>query len=328
MPLAPGTRLGPYEILAPLGTGGMGEVYRARDTRLGRTVAIKVLAPGASRSGELAQRLENEARTISQLSHPNICTLHDIGHQDGMNYLVLEMVSGKTLREVLRGGKLSVREMVPIAVQVAEGLAKAHESGIIHRDLKPENVMVSAESVKILDFGLAKLSEGGAEARGGNTTVGLQTQPDVVLGTIAYMSPEQAKGSGLDFRSDQFSFGVMLYEMATGRRPFEGKTQAQTLLGIMQDEPEAISALNPEVPPPFFVGWWSGAWRRSRRSRYSRRAIWRGIWVRYGTGCRICKPGEPRRGPATCRCRVRRLLGGSRRWRRSAKCCCGEMYGW
>jgi predicted ATPase len=229
----------------------MGEVYRARDTRLGRTVAIKVLAAHASQSGELARRLENEARTISQLSHPNICTLHDIGHQDGMNYLVLEMVSGKTLREVLRAGKLSVREMVPIAVQIAEGLAKAHEVGIVHRDLKPENVMVSAESVKILDFGLAKLSEGGDDARGDNTTVGLQTQPDVLLGTIAYMSPEQAKGRGLDFRSDQFSFGVMLYEMATGRRPFEGKTQAQTLLGIMQDDPGAIGALNPEVPPPF-----------------------------------------------------------------------------
>jgi predicted ATPase/serine/threonine protein kinase len=251
MPLAPGTLLGPYEIVAPLGAGGMGEVYRARDTRLGRTVAIKVLPAHLSQSGDLTQRLENEARTISQLSHPNVCTLHDIGHQDGMDYLVLEMVEGQTLREELRSGSLPVRKMVPIAVQVAEGLAKAHEIGIIHRDLKPENVMVSTEAVKILDFGLAKFSISTDESLDTDITVGQQTQPNVVLGTISYMSPEQASGKSLDFRSDQFSFGVVLYEMATGRRPFQGKTQAQTLLAIMQDEPEAISALNPEVPPPF-----------------------------------------------------------------------------
>src|SRR5712691_7535605 len=158
MPLAAGTRLGPYEILAAVGAGGMGEVYRARDTRLDRTVAIKVVPEHLSQKPDLRQRLEREARAISKLSHPNICTLHDIGHQDGMDFLVMEFVEGKKLRELLASGILPMRKVIPIAAQVAEGLAKAHEAGIIHRDLKPENLMVSNEMVKILDFGLAKLA--------------------------------------------------------------------------------------------------------------------------------------------------------------------------
>ena len=228
----------------------MGEVYRARDTRLGRTVAVKVLPERLSQKPDLRDRLEQEARTISRLSHPDICTLHDIGHHEGIDFLVLEFVEGKTLRELLASGTLAIRKVIPIAVQIAEGLAKAHDSGVTHRDLKPENLMVSSENVKILDFGLAKLGLGTAEAPDSCTTAIVQTQPDTILGTVRYMSPEQATGRALDFRSDQFSFGLLLYEMATGRHPFQKQTQAQTLLAIVQEEPKPISSLNPEVPPP------------------------------------------------------------------------------
>jgi len=250
MPLAPGTRLGPYEILSPVGAGGMGEVYRARDSRLGRTVAIKVLPERLSQEPDLRIRLENEACTISKLSHPNICTLHDIGHHGGIDFLVLEFVEGKTLRELLVSGTLPIRKVIAIAVQIAEGLAQAHDAGITHRDLKPENLMVSSESVKILDFGLAKLGLGAEESPDACTTAVFHTQPGTVLGTIRYMSPEQMAGKSLDFRSDQFSFGLLLYEMATGRHPFQKQTQAQTMLAIVRDEPKPVSSLNPEVPPP------------------------------------------------------------------------------
>jgi len=251
--LTSGTRLGPYEILSQLGAGGMGEVYRARDTRLGRNVAIKVLRDRFSQNSDLRQRLENEARTISKLSHPNICTLHDIGHQADMDFLVLEFVEGKTLRQLLAGGALPMRKLISIAVQIAEGLAKAHELGIVHRDLKPENLMVSDEMVKILDFGLAKLTINSDHLSEACTTATLQTEPGMILGTLAYMSPEQASGRVVDFRSDQFSFGVVLYEMATGRSPFRRKAQAQTLLAIVGEEPEPMSSLNTEIPPPL---WW------------------------------------------------------------------------
>lgn len=251
--LAPGTRLGPYEILSPVGAGGMGEVYRALDTRLGRTVAVKVFPERLSQKPELRQRLEHEARTISKLSHPNICTLHDIGHQEGIDFLVLEFVEGKTLRQLLASNVLPMRKVIPLAVQIADGLAKAHELGIIHRDLKPENLMVSDEMVKILDFGLAKLVTSGEKSSDSITTTVLHTEPGLILGTVAYMSPEQASDQELDFRSDQFSFGVVLYEMATGKRPFQKQTHAQTLLAIVREEPEPMGSLNPEVPPPL---WW------------------------------------------------------------------------
>src|SRR5271155_1952712 len=192
MALTHGSKLGPYEIQSPLGAGGMGEVYRARDSRLGRIVAIKVLPERLSQNVELRQRLEQEARTVSRLSHPNICTLHDIGHHEGTDFLVLEFVEGQTLRQLLAGGIPAMRDVISIAVQVAEGLAKAHELGIIHRDLKPENLMVSAEAVKILDFGLAKFSTEHEAAS--DDTVRLQTQPNLLMGTIGYMSPEQATG--------------------------------------------------------------------------------------------------------------------------------------
>jgi predicted ATPase len=251
MPLASGTRLGPFEILSPLGAGGMGEVYRAKDTRLGRIVAIKVLPEHLSHKPDIRQRMENEARTISQLSHPNICTLHDIGCEGATHFLVLEFVEGETLRHALTSGRLAMRKIISIAVQAAEGLAKAHETGIVHRDLKPENLMVSGDAVKILDFGLAKLDSGFDQQTNNSVTALHQTRPGTVLGTVGYMSPEQATGRVLDFRSDQFSFGLILYEMATGIRPFQRKTATQTLLAIVKDEPEPIPSLNPEIPPPF-----------------------------------------------------------------------------
>jgi predicted ATPase len=253
MALPPGTKLGPYEMLSALGAGGMGEVYRALDTRLGRNVAVKVLPEFLSQKPELRERLQREARTISKLSHPNVCALHDIGHQDGMDFLVLEFVEGMTLSQLLASSPSSIlpmRRVIPIAVQIAEGLAKAHELGIIHRDLKPANLMVSHETAKILDFGLAILAISDEE-ESDSTTAAPLTEQGTVLGTVAYMSPEQASGRELDFRSDQFSFGSVLYEMATGKRPFQKKTHAQTMLAILQEEPQPIGSLNPEVPPPF-----------------------------------------------------------------------------
>jgi predicted ATPase/tRNA A-37 threonylcarbamoyl transferase component Bud32 len=251
MTVGPGTKLGPYEITSALGAGGMGEVYQARDTRLGRTVAIKILPQRLSEAPDLKRRLNHEARAISKLSHPNICALHDIGHHEGTDFLVLEFVEGRTLREILASGMLPVRKIMQIAVQVAEGLAKAHEAGIIHRDLKPENLMVSPEVVKILDFGLAKLELGDEEDAKSCTVVSAQTEPGAILGTYKYMSPEQASGQALDFQSDQFSFGTVLYEMSTGRHPFQRASLPQTLLAITREEPKAIGSLNPEVPPPF-----------------------------------------------------------------------------
>jgi predicted ATPase len=250
MPFAPGTKLGPYEILSPLGAGGMGEVYRARDTRLGRTVAVKVLPERLSQKADLRQRLENEARTISQISHPNICTLHDIGHHEGIDFLVLEFVEGLTLRQLLSTGPMPMRKVIPMAVQIAEGLAKAHESGVVHRDLKPENIMASPDTVKILDFGLAKLGLDHEVPNDDSSTIAAQTEPGMILGTICYMSPEQASGRSVDFRSDQFAFGVVLYEMTAGNHAFKRASLAQTLLAITCDEPVPIRSLNPEVPPP------------------------------------------------------------------------------
>src|SRR6202795_959078 len=221
MTLSAGSHLGPYEILAPLGAGGMGETYKARDTRLGRVVAIKVLPEAfASEPGRL-KRFEREARSASALNHPNIVTIYDIGSSDSISFIAMELVKGEPLRQVLSKGALSVRSLLQIGVQVADGLAKAHASGIVHRDLKPENVMVTEDGlVKILDFGLAKLNqpEGIKSERKQGLTASGQTEPGLVLGTAGYMSPEQAFGKAVDFRSDQFSLGAILYEMATGRR--------------------------------------------------------------------------------------------------------------
>ncbi len=252
MTLSAGTRLGPYEISAALGAGGMGEVYRARDTRLGREVAIKVLPEEVASDRERLSRFEQEARAASALNHPNIVTIHDIGQHDSTSYIAMEFVDGKSLRELLAAGPVALRKLLDIAAQVADGLAKAHAAGIIHRDLKPENLMVSKDGfVKILDFGLAKLAASEGEDLSRMPTVAKpETHPGTVLGTVGYMSPEQASGQPLDFRSDQFSLGSILYEMATGQKAFARKTAVDTLSAILHDEPEPIGQLNPRVPAP------------------------------------------------------------------------------
>jgi Tol biopolymer transport system component len=247
-----GSRLGPYEILAPLGAGGMGEVYRARDARLGREVALKVLPAELSENADRLSRFEQEARSASALNHPNIVTVHDIGRSDSTSYIAMELVDGRTLRELSAPGALPVRRVLAIASQIADGLSKAHAAGIVHRDLKPENVMVSKDGyVKILDFGLAKLVEpesGGVSVM--PTLAKPETHPGVVMGTVGYMSPEQASGEPVDFRSDQFSFGSILYEITTGQKPFQRKTAAETMSAIIREEPEPIGRVRAEAPPP------------------------------------------------------------------------------
>jgi Tol biopolymer transport system component len=252
MPLSAGSRLGPYEILAPLGAGGMGEVWRGRDARLERDVAIKVLPADVAGDASRLKRFEREARAASALSHPNIVTIFDIGQTEGVSWIAMERVDGKTLRELLVSGALPTKRTLAIGAQAAAGLARAHEAGIVHRDLKPENVMVTEDGhVKILDFGLAKMGaigSGGEEASQLPTETG--TSPGVVLGTVGYMSPEQASGHALDFRSDQFALGSILYEMATGKRAFQKRTTIDTLSAILNEEPEPIAASSPQAPAP------------------------------------------------------------------------------
>ena len=251
MTLAAGTRLGPYEVLGPLGAGGMGEVYRARDERLSRSVALKVLPGEISADRSRLERFEKEARAASSLNHPNIVTIYDIGSSESLAYIAMELVEGRTLRELLVSGPIALRRLLSLSAQVADGLAKAHSAGIVHRDLKPENLMVTKDGfVKILDFGLAKLVPTGFEASEGSdlATVTRGTEPGTVLGTVGYMSPEQASGHPVDFRSDQFSLGAILYEMASGKRAFDRATAVQTLSAVIQDEPEPLSAAAPKTP--------------------------------------------------------------------------------
>ena len=253
MTLAAGSRLGVYEILAPLGAGGMGEVYRARDTRLSREVAIKVLPAAVASDADRRLRFEQEARSASALNHPNILTIYDVGSADGTVYIAMELIEGRTLRELIASGEpLPMRRLLDVATQTADGLAKAHGAGIVHRDLKPENVMVSKDGfVKILDFGLAKLIEPQAQdASVLPTAVAAPTTPGTVMGTAGYMSPEQASGQPVDYRSDQFTLGAILYEMATGKRAFARKTGAETLVAIIREEPEPIAQLAPRSPAP------------------------------------------------------------------------------
>ncbi len=251
MTLSPGTQLGPYEVVSPLGAGGMGEVWKARDTRLGREVAIKVLPSEVASDPSRLKRFEKEARAASALNHPNIITIYDIGASDSLSYMAMELVAGKTLRELLFAGPLPIKRLLPIAAQIADGLARAHEAGIVHRDLKPENVMVTKDGlVKILDFGLAKLTRTDSRGEGSRPPTETGTSPGVVLGTVGYMSPEQAGGALVDFRSDQFSFGSILYEMATGKRAFQKKTAVDTLSAILNEDPKPVAEINPEAPGP------------------------------------------------------------------------------
>ena len=251
MPLASGTRLGPYEIVERLGAGGMGEVYSARDTRLERTVAIKILPQEISADPVRKQRFEREAKTISSLNHPNICTLHDIGWQDGVAYLVMECVEGETLAKRLEKGPLPLEQVLKFGAQIADAMDKAHRAGIVHRDLKPENIMLAASGAKLLDFGLAKpaapLVSGATLTAAVPTTP--MTQEGTIVGTFQYMSPEQVEGKELDSRSDIFSLGAVLYEMLTGRRAFEGKSQLSVASAILEKEPAPISSLKPMTPP-------------------------------------------------------------------------------
>lgn len=251
MALLPGTHLGPYEILALLGAGGMGEVYRARDARLDRIVAIKILPASLAADSEQLRRFEREARSASALNHPNIITIHELGQDGSTRYIAMELIEGQTLRELLRAGSLPVRKVLEIAAQAAEGLAKAHDAGIAHRDLKPENLMVTRDGfVKILDFGLAKAAPAAGENAVTGTLSSWETRPGMVMGTVQYMSPEQASGGALDFRSDQFSFGLVLYEMVTGKRAFARNTAAEVLVAIMREQAEPVGAQNPDAPAP------------------------------------------------------------------------------
>jgi hypothetical protein len=244
MALRAGERLGPYEILGGLGAGGMGEVYRARDTRLGRSVAVKVLRSDAACDPDRLRRLEQEARAAGSLSHPNVLVLYDVGTHAGSPYLVTELLEGETLRQRLDGGALAVRKAVDYGLQVARGLAAAHEHGVVHRDLKPENLFLTKDGiVKILDFGLARLVRPEHDdGTGGTGTVTAATEPGAVLGTLGYMSPEQVRGESVDHRSDIFALGAVLYEMTTGRRAFQKDTSVETLNAILKDEPPELAA--------------------------------------------------------------------------------------
>lgn len=249
MSLTSNTRLGPYEVIAPLGAGGMGEVYRAKDTRLDRDVAIKVLPAHLSRNPEFKQRFEREARSISQLTHPHICTLHDIGHHDGADYLVMELLEGETLAQRLTKGALPMEQTLSYGIEIASALDAAHRKGVVHRDLKPGNVMLTKTGAKLLDFGLAK-STAVLESDPSAVTVSQPlTSKGTIIGTFQYMAPEQLEGIEADSRTDIFAFGAVLYEMATGKRAFEGHSRASLIASIMSSQPRPISELQPMTPP-------------------------------------------------------------------------------
>jgi eukaryotic-like serine/threonine-protein kinase len=252
--LTPGSRLGPYEVLGQIGAGGMGEVYKARDTRLERTVAVKVLPPHLSASPESRQRFEREAKTISQLSHPHICAIYDVGREGDTEYLVMEFLEGETLSDRLGKGPLPLEQTLRFGTEIADALDKAHRQGIVHRDLKPGNVMLTKSGVKLLDFGLAKVMEPAqpvSSLTSNPTMAGTPnlTEEGTILGTFQYMAPEQLEGKEADGRTDIFAFGAVLYEMATGRPAFTGASRASLISSIMTSQPSAISAVEPMTPP-------------------------------------------------------------------------------
>jgi serine/threonine protein kinase len=251
MSILPGRRLGPYEILSAIGAGGMGEVYKARDTRLNRIVAIKVLPAHLADSAELRERFEREAKTIASLNHPQICILHDIGHQDGIDYLVMEYVEGETLAQRLVKGPLPIQQVLQYSTEISDALDKAHRKGVTHRDLKPGNIMLTKSGTKLLDFGLAKLKQEAAPATPESQLVTMKdavTAEGTILGTLQYMAPEQVEAKEVDARTDIFAFGAVVYEMATGRRAFEGKTQASLIAKILETDPPPIASLQPMTP--------------------------------------------------------------------------------
>jgi len=252
MGIATGTKLGPYEIQSPLGAGGMGEVYRAHDTRLERVVAVKVLPTNLSSDPSLRQRLEREAKAVSKLSHPHICTLHDIGHQDGVDFLVMELVEGETLEHRLIKGPLPPEQTIRFAAQIADALARAHKMGITHRDLKPSNIMLTKGGAKLMDFGLAK--ESGHAPLADELSVmtaehAKLTVEGTIVGTFQYMAPEQLEGKEADARTDIFALGELIYEMATGKPPFAAKSQASLIAAILTSEPQPMTAWQAMTPP-------------------------------------------------------------------------------
>src|SRR5215472_4660194 len=253
MMIAEGTKLGPYEIAGAIGAGGMGEVYRARDTRLDRVVAIKILPAHLADKPELRERFEREARTIASLNHPHICILHDIGHQDGTDFLVLEYLEGETLADRLKKGPPPLEQVLQYAIEVADALDKAHRKGITHRDLKPGNIMLTKAGTKLLDFGLAKLRQENSPANISLSKVPTAgdaiTAHGSILGTLQYMAPEQLEGKESDARTDIFAFGVVVYETVTGKKAFNGSSQASLIAAILEHEPTAMSALQPMAPP-------------------------------------------------------------------------------
>src|SRR6202162_5401287 len=253
MAILPGTRLGPYEILTAIGAGGMGEVYKARDTRLDRIVAIKVLPAHLADRSELRERFEREAKTIASLNHPHICVLYDIGEQDGIDYLVMEYLEGETLAQRLQKGPLPLDQVLRYAIEIADALDKAHRKGITHRDLKPGNIMLTKSGTKLLDFGLAKLKQEVAPANVQLSQLPTANDPltaqGTIVGTLQYMAPEQLEGKEVDARTDIFAFGAIVYEMATGKKAFEGKSQASLIAKILEADPPPISTLQPMTPP-------------------------------------------------------------------------------
>jgi Tol biopolymer transport system component/predicted Ser/Thr protein kinase len=252
MAILPGRRLGPYEILNAIGAGGMGEVYKARDTRLERIVAIKVLPSHLAGRAELRERFDREAKTIASLNHPHICTLYDTGHQDGIDFLVMELIEGETLAQRLQKGSLPIQQVLQFAVEIADALDKAHRKGVTHRDLKPGNIMITKAGTKLLDFGLAKLTQEAVPATPESQLPTMKsgiTGEGTILGTLQYMAPEQIEAKEVDARTDIFAFGAVVYEMATGRKAFGGKTSASVMAKILESEPPSMASLQPMTPP-------------------------------------------------------------------------------
>ena len=316
--LTPGTRLGDYEVKSLLGSGGMGDVYRARDSRLGRDVAIKVLPSFVSSDPNRLRRFEQEARAAAALNHPNILAVFQMGTFEGAPYLVSELLEGETLREPIKRGRLAVRKAIDYGVQIAKGLAAAHEKGIVHRDLKPENLFVTKDGrVKILDFGLAKLTQPQSSSEHDASTVSAGTEEGVVMGTVGYMAPEQVRGHTTDHRTDIFAFGAVLYEMLAGKRAFQKQTPADTMSAILNEDPPGISRVEANTPPALQRVVHRCLEKNPEQSGFNPLRLWRSR-----TGCAVGDSRNPASDlPSLC---PRRDLGGLSS--SSSLVCCLEQF--